>query len=76
MFRPLDRLRLHVLFVKCWIPDMCQAGLDGFELLVKLPASGIGGGGGRWTMAFMQPGRDTASTLGSCDLFGYLHRFE
>ncbi|CAJ1440296.1 unnamed protein product [Effrenium voratum] len=33
-----------------------QAGLDGFELLVKLPASGIGGGGGRWTMAFMIPG--------------------
>ena len=24
-----------------------QAGLDGFELLVKLPATGIGGGGGR-----------------------------
>lgn len=30
-----------------------QAGLDGFELLVKLPAVS---GGGRWTMAFMIPG--------------------
>ncbi|CAE7770306.1 unnamed protein product [Symbiodinium sp. CCMP2592] len=32
-----------------------QAGYDGFELLVTLPATGVAGGGGRWSMAFMIP---------------------
>eukprot|EP00439_Symbiodinium_sp_Y106_P041581 s1651_g5.t1 len=30
-----------------------QAGYDGFELLVTLPATGVAGGGGRWSVAFM-----------------------
>ncbi|CAE8709179.1 unnamed protein product [Polarella glacialis] len=30
-------------------------GVDGMELMAVLPASGIGGGGGRWTLAFLIP---------------------